>query len=316
MPQLTIRPLKPGEADLFLSYAFPRVAELWETRRDYAGLLAKRQYRPEHSWVALENGVVVGRAAWWTGQEDAHPAALDWLEAMPGPRQVEIGSAILAVAHGTMRNEDGRRPDYHLFMPPGWREVPHLREAGEARLAAARSGGLTPFVERFTYRWSAAKDGLPPRGTRLSYRGASDAEIVSTLRRILEGTMDAHDRRDIAKVGLDRAAEVQLEGLKWFPSPREWWQLAYAPTGELAGAIFPARNYSMPTIGYIGVVPEQRGQRFAYELLVEMMWRLSELAPGEEVGADTDFGNKPMAACFKRAGFRVTEEHLVWTDGD
>jgi GNAT superfamily N-acetyltransferase len=314
LPKLILRPLAPGETELFLSYSFPRVPDLWETNRDYKALLATRQYRPEHSWVALEDGVVVARAAWWCGADDTHPAALDWLEAMPGPRQVELGTALLRAAHETMRNDDGRRPDYHLFLPPGWREQPALRAWAEPRLQAARNAGLELFVERYSYRWSAAHDGLPPRGTRLTYRPADDAAVLAVLRRILPGTLDAHDRRNIDAFGLDRAAELQLEGLAWFPSPRDWWQLAYTHAGELVGLIVPARNFTMPTICYIGVVPEQRGHGYVHDLLSEMAWRLSELAPGEEVGADTDFANGPMAAAFTRAGFRTTSEHLVLSD--
>jgi hypothetical protein len=314
MPQLTIRPLAAGETDLFLSYPFPRVPGIWETRRDYPALLATRQYRPEHTWVAIEDGVVVARAAWWCGQDDERPAALDWLEAEPGPRQVELATALLREAHKVMRNDDGRRPDYHVFLPPGWREDRALRAWFESRRDAAENAGLKLFVERYTYRWSAEKDGLPARGTRLTYRQADDSAVLVALREILGGTLDAHDRHTIAEHGLDRAVEMQLEGLKWFPSPREWWRLAYTSDGELAGFIMPARNYSMPTIGYIGVVPAQRGRGYVHELLAEMSWMLAELAPGEEVGADTDFGNVRMAAAFKRAGYRITEEHLVFSD--
>ena len=316
MPQLTIRPLAAGETDLFLSYPFPRGPGIWETRRDYAALGAKGQYRPEHTWVAIEDGVVVARAAWWCGQEDETPAALDWLEAEPGPRQVELATALLLEAHKTMRNQDGKRPDYHVFLPPGWREDATLRGWFEARSQAAQNAGLQLFVERYTYRWSAAKDGLPARGTRLEYRQADDAKMLVALREILAGTLDAHDRHTIAEHGLERAAEMQLEGLEWFPSPRDWWRLAYTRDGDLAGLIIPGRNFSMPTICYIGVVPAQRGHRFVDELLAEMSWMLAELAPGEEVGADTDFANKPMAAAFKRAGYRITEEHLVLTDAE
>jgi RimJ/RimL family protein N-acetyltransferase len=72
----------------------------------------------------------------------------------------------------------------------------------------------------------------------------------------------------------------------------------------------------MPVIAYVGVVPAQRGRGYVSELLAEMMWMLSEFAPGEEVGADTDMGNVPMAAAFGRAGFRVTDERIVMTDAE
>lgn len=316
MSDLIIRPLQPGETELFLSYPFPRQPELWETARDYPALLASREYRPEHTWVAMRDGVVLARACWWSGREDERPAALDWLEAEPGPHQVELGTKLLLAAHQTMRNDDGARPDYHVFLPPGWRDHPAVRAAAEARLQAAHNAGLIPFVERFSYAWSAERDGLPARSDRLQFRPADDAQMLAALRQILDGTLDAHSRHDIASHGLERAAELQLEGLYWFPSPREWWQLAYAGSGELVGVIVPARNYTMPTIGYIGVVPGQRGHGYVNDLLAEMAWRLSELAPGEDVGADTDFANVPMAKAFTRAGFRTTDEHLVLTDAE
>ncbi|MBN9345299.1 MAG: hypothetical protein J0I48_03720 [Devosia sp.] len=316
MPELTIRPLRPGETELFLSYPFERLPGLWETARDYAALLAARQYRPEHTWVAIEAGVVVARACWWCGPDDTRPAALDWLEAMPGPRQVALGTKLLLTAHDSMRNDDGKRPDYHLFLPPGWRDNPVMRDWARARMDAAKNAGLQLFVERFSYRWSAERDGLPPRGARLDYRPADEAQLLVALREILADTLDAHDRRSIAQIGLDRAAQQQLEDLAWFPSPRDWWKLAYTKSGELAGLIVPARNHRVPVIAYIGVVPAQRGRGYVNELLAEMMWMLSEFAPGEEVGADTDMGNVPMAAAVGRAGFRVTDERIVMTDAE
>ncbi|GAB3421699.1 GNAT family N-acetyltransferase [Flindersiella endophytica] len=314
MSKLVIRPLRPGESKLFLSYPCPRLPELWETARDYEALIEAGEYRPEHTWVAIKDDVVVARACWWAGPDDERPAALDWLEAEPGPRQVELGTKLLLIAHEKMRNDEGARPDYHLFLPSGWRERPDYKAAAEARLEAARNAGLEPFVERLSYRWSAERDGLPERGDRLEFRPADDAQMLAALRDVLSGTLDAHSRRDVAKHGLDKAAELDLKNLYWFPSPREWWQLAYTASGDLAGLIIPARNYSMPTIGYIGVVPAQRGHGYVNDLLAEMAWRLSELAPGEEVGADTDVGNVPMAKAFTRAGFRNTAVRIVSSD--
>ncbi|KQU94145.1 GNAT family N-acetyltransferase [Devosia sp. Root105] len=314
MPELIIRPLRPGETELFLSYPFARQPGMWETARDYEALLASNQYRPEHTWVALRDGVVVARACFWAGREDKRPVSLDWLEAEPGPQQVELGTALLRAAHQTIRNAEGKRPDYHLFMPPGWRDDSALRSAGEARLTTAQNAGMTPFVERFTYRWSAERDGLPSRSERLEFRPADDAQALAVLKQLLVGTLDAHDRHAVAVHGIERAAELQLADLHWFPSPRDWWQLAHTKSGELVGLIVPARNYSQPTIGYIGVVPAQRGHGYVGDLLAEMTWRLSEAAPGESIGADTDFANVPMAKAFARAGFRIVEEHLVLTD--
>ena len=119
MSELDIRPLQSGETQLFLSYPFARTAGLWETARDYEALLASNEYRPEHTWIALRDGIVVARACFWAGRDDRHPMSLDWLEASPGPQQVEWSAALLRTAHQTMRNADGKRPEYHLFMPPG-----------------------------------------------------------------------------------------------------------------------------------------------------------------------------------------------------
>ena len=47
-----------------------------------------------------------------------------------------------------------------------------------------------------------------------------------------------------------------------------WWQLAFTTGGVLVGLIMPTNSLTAGTIGYIGVVPTQRGQGYGYELLV------------------------------------------------
>ena len=315
MKGLEIRPLNVGETDLFLSYPYPSTPEVgYEVRRSYAELAARNEYRPEHTWVALRDGVVVARAAWWTGPDDEQPEALDWLEAAPGAGQVELATRLLLAAHAVVRNADGERPDYHLLLPPDWRDRPDVAAAADFRFAAAANAGLQPFVERLSYRYQPKADGLPPRSERVTFRHTNDAELLLVLRSVLEGTLDAYCRRDIAVHGLDEAAAIQLRELHWFPSPSDWWRLAYDAADRLVGLIIPARNYALPTIGYIGVVPEQRGHGYVSDLLAEMAWRLAELAPGEEIGADTDVGNEPMALAFARAGFRNVAARIVMTE--
>lgn len=314
MSDLTIRPLQRGETEVFSSYPFGRVPGLWESERDYAALLAAGEYRPEHTWVAIREDVVVARACWWAGPEDERPAALDWLEAEPGPHQVQLGTRLLLAAHVQMRNDKGARPDYHLFLPPAWRNHPKIKAAAEARMETARNAGLRPFVERLSFRWSASQNPTPKGSDRLRFRTADDAQMLPALRRVLVDTLDAFSRRDIDRRGLENTAEVQLQELSWFPSPREWWQLAYTSSNEFVGLVIPARNYERPIIAYIGVVPEHRGLGYVDDLLAEALGRLSEVAPGEEVAADTDRDNVPMAKAFARVGFRKTGERIVLTD--
>lgn len=134
--------------------------------------------------------------------------------------------------------------------------------------------------------------------------------MLDALRRILVGTPDAASVRDVERYGIERAAEVALDDLGWFPAPREWWRLAYDPAGDLVGITVPTRNYTQPVIGYVGVVPEQRGHRYADDLLGYATRVLAELPDGV-IGADTDLGNAPMAASFARAGHEIIRTRMV-----
>jgi ribosomal protein S18 acetylase RimI-like enzyme len=46
-----------------------------------------------------------------------------------------------------------------------------------------------------------------------------------------------------------------------------WWQLAYAPEGELIGLVMPAEPPGFLTVFYVGVVPGMRGQGYVEDLL-------------------------------------------------
>jgi GNAT superfamily N-acetyltransferase len=164
-------------------------------------------------------------------------------------------------------------------------------------------------VERFLYRWTP-RSGLPERPGRLRFRPEpDDAVFFDALRRIHSVTLDAHALRAIEEGGLDKAAQEELDFFHWCPSPREWWQLAHTPQGELAGVHIPAHNPSGPTVGFIGVVPEQRGHGYAYDLLAECTHFLVEQGAQAVTGA-TDRGNFPMAANFTKAGYPVVSERI------
>ncbi len=295
MTDLVIRPLAAGEEHLFDTMDSPCLVGLSAFGGSYRRMLASGQYRPEWTWVALRGGTVVARAAWWAGPNDDAPEALDWFD-FTDP---VAGTALLTSAP--------MRVEYCLRLPPDWRDRPAVRAAAEAQAGVLAAAGMRLLVERYQYRWTPDR-GIPPRPGRLVYRIEPDDDaILDVLRRMNHGTLDAHARRVIAAGGVDAAAREDLAVLRWFPSPREWWRTAYTPDGDLVGLTVPARNYSDPVVGIVGVVPEQRGHGYGYDLLVECTHLLVEQG-ADRVVAATDVGNTPMAAAFVRAGYPVIQE--------
>ncbi len=294
---LIIRALAPGEADLFESLPDPGLVGFAAFGDTYSEMAAKGEYRPEWSWVALRDDVVVARAAWWGSPDDDAPKALDWFDFTDERAAVRL------------LREAPLRAEYSLKLPPGWREKPDVRVAAETRLAAASAAGLEFLVERYRYLWTP-QCGLPDRPGRLEFRPEPDDEVIlAVFRQINTGSLDAHVRRTIAASGLEASAQEQLDFLRWMPSPREWWRLAYTPAGDLVGMAIPCEHYSDPVVGYIGVVPAHRGHGYAYDLLVETTQLLAAQG-AKRIVAGTDTGNFPMAATFAKVGYAI-EQHRI-----
>ncbi|MFE2094461.1 GNAT family N-acetyltransferase [Streptomyces sp. NPDC059460] len=290
MTDPVIRALSASDAHLFDALPDPLGAREGHRRT---------QFRPDWKRVALRDGEVVARGAWWGGPDDSEPVNINWFDVAEG--EEEAGAELLRSAPWQVELE--------INLPGGWREKTDLRAGAEARFAAARAAGYELLVERFLYRWTPER-GLPERPGRLRFSAEPDDTVFfDALRRIHSVTLDAHALRAIEEGGLDQAAQEELDFFHWCPSPREWWQIAHTPEGDLAGIHIPAHNPSGPTIGFIGVVPEQRGRGYAYDLLAECTHVLVEQG-AEFVSGATDQGNFPMAANFAKAGFPVISERI------
>ncbi|MBO1335509.1 GNAT family N-acetyltransferase [Streptomyces sp. VRA16 Mangrove soil] len=297
--ELTFRALTEEDADLFHTLDDPGLVGRALIGAPYRTVAQGGQYRPDWTWVALRGDRVVARAAWWAGPGDEKPIALDWFDLADG--EEEAAAELLRRAPF--------RAEYDLPLPPDWRERPETKAAADVRMRAVEAAGMRLLVERFRYRWTPA-DGLPERPGRLEFRPEPDDEaILDVLRRVHSVTLDAHAIKAVEEGGLDQAAQEELDFFHWCPSPREWWQLAYTKDGDLVGIHVPAHNPSGPCIGFIGVVPEQRGHGYAYDLLVECTHFLVERG-AEFIAAATDDGNFPMAGNFARAGYPVEQKRI------
>jgi hypothetical protein len=146
---LVIRPLAAGEEPLFGSLADGALVGPAAFGARYADIAARGNYRPANTWVALRDGVVVARAAWWGRPQDDAPVVLDWFDFVDQDAAVRL----LRAAPGPA--------EYSLALPPGWRGRPAVAQAAQARIAAAAAVGMKPLVERYGYRWTRGC-GLPP----------------------------------------------------------------------------------------------------------------------------------------------------------
>jgi hypothetical protein len=316
------RPLADAsEFALFTSFQEP-TSGVGARSRTFAEYVAAGDYLPEHVWIAERDGVVVARAAFWRPEGSPVPESVDYFDFVPGPDGVAIGAALLSAAYRVVappgysspRHRNGGRPDYHLFLPADWRDRPDARRDAEDRIAAAELAGLTRFVERLNLRW-IPDYGLADRPGRLRFEPAADRheDLVTTIMRVNESTLDAQFRRDIARVGARAAVEALLAEVETAPGAvgRDWWRLAYAPgTDDIVGFVLPALS-PFPTLYYLGVVPGHRGHRYSDDLVIEAMHIFT--AAGESTAYDnTDVGNTPMAASFARCGYRVVGHRMIF----
>ncbi len=237
MTDLVIRALTTSDAHLFHALQDASLVGRGAFGHRYAPVAEGGEYRPDWTWVALRDDTVVARAAWWAAPDDTAPVALDWFDFADG--EEEAGAELL--------RRSPLRAEFSLLVPPGWREMPEVRAAAEARIDAARAAGMEVLVERYRYEWTPDCP-LPERPGRLTFRPEpDDAVILDVLRRCHSVTLDAHARRAIAGPGgLDAAAQAELDIFHWFPSPREWWQLAFTPDGEVAGSMCPRTTRTDP----------------------------------------------------------------------
>ncbi|WP_051839258.1 GNAT family N-acetyltransferase [Streptomyces sp. NRRL F-5126] len=313
-----LRPLA-DESELPLFTSLPYVLD-----EELAGDLDAGRRHTSWLWMALHDGRVVARAGWWARQRGDGPMLLDVFDidadtgadngAGTGPG---IGAALLEAAMAQLFPDGRPRPDYGRYLTPGWHEDREEARAVAVRTEALARTGARPLVERLRLEWVPAAE-VPAASARLRFREvACRAELVELMTSVLDGTLDAHSRRDLAAMSAERCAREQYDGeLARYRSPRQWWRVATLPTGEPVGFVVPARNAYGPIIAYLGVLPAHRGRGYADDVLAEGT-RVLAASGARRVRASTDVANAPMAAAFARAGYETFQRELTmeWAQG-
>ncbi|WP_333767018.1 GNAT family N-acetyltransferase [Streptomyces sp. IBSBF 2435] len=307
---LTVRPIAgPEELGLFSRLPYVLNDEL-------ADDLAQGRRRPEWMWVALRGGRLLARAAWWSRTGERDPLFLDVLDlddSAADPDLLDVAEHLVRAATAKVVPAGSRPPEYNRFVPADWRDHPAATRAVEDRMAVLERTGARLLVERLRLEWRPGTP-VPAPGGRLAFRRVRDAEeIVTLMTAVLDGTLDAHSRADLAAMTPREAALTHYEGeLALYTSPRDWWRIATLPGGDPVGFVVPARNSYHPVIAYIGVLPAHRGKGCVDDLLAEGT-RILAAHDSPRIRAATDLGNVPMARAFERAGYVNFERTVTMT---
>ena len=304
---LVSRPITgAGELDLFCALTYTLDHEL-------ADDLARGLRRPTWMWVALRGGRLVARAAWWGSTDAAAPSLLDVLDITDDTDRIDVGVHLLSAALSEIIPLGSRRPEYIRFIPPDWRDHVGSRQVVEDRMAVVSRAGAQLVAERFRFECRPGTPIAAPAG-RVAFRAiADDAEMVDLMALVMDGTLDAHSRQDLARMSArDSAVRHFEEELARYRSPRQWWRVATLPGGEPVGFVIPARNNYGAIIGYLGVLPAHRGNGYINEILAEGT-RILAAHNVPRIRASTDLGNVPMAEGFARAGWVNFERSISMT---
>ncbi|MGW5361507.1 GNAT family N-acetyltransferase [Actinopolymorpha pittospori] len=307
---LTTRPIAgPDELDLFNHLPYVLNDEL-------ADDLAHGRRRPEWMWVALRGDHLVGRVAWWTRPGRDTPYLLDVLDlddALPSPDRIEVGTRLLAAATAATIPTGSDLPAYTRFVPPDWRADVATAGAVEDRMRILEHAGARLFVERLRLEWRPDAQVPEPTG-RLVFRPVHDAEeLLALMTSVLDGTLDAHSRDDLARMSPREAAVSHYENeLARYASPRDWWRVATRPDGEPVGFVIPARNSYNPIIAYLAVLPQHRGNGYIDDILAEGT-RVLAAQDVPRIRASTDVANVPMAKAFQRGGYLAFGGEITMT---
>ena len=264
------------------------------------------RFRPEWIWLAEDGGQVLARALWWGRADSERPLALDCLQVRSTATDpVAVATGLLEAGHAAL----GTRPLYNLSLPADWDGRSELAEAVAWRREAGLRTGLSREIRRLRYEWTPAA-GLPEAGSRLTFREGSDDEFLEAFVRVSAGSLDEATRDELRTKDARQLAEEDTRFYLDCPGERSWWRLAELPDGTLAGLAVPSATPYHRNVGYLGVVPEQRGKGLIDEILAEIT-RFHAAEGAERITATTDTTNVPMAGAFDRARYDVTEIRLV-----
>lgn len=266
--------------------------------------------QPRWSQVAIDDaGNVIGRALWW-GRDHHSPIALEvWDVIADHAEPAAILSALLERGHAALAARDIAVPLPHAMrVPVAWRDNAAVARDVHTKIKAAAGVGLGQHNERWQFQWGRGTS-VPAPSSRLRFERADDDTFVSLFARAAQGSLDVMTRRMLATTDALSLARHEFDYYRSCPGERDWWRLAYDQHGSVVGIAIPSATPTNRNVGYLAVLPEHRGCGYVDDLL-GFITAFHAASGAERITATTDAVNTPMAAAFKRNGYRCMETRI------
>lgn len=298
-----VRSISPAEVDTFAAVGphslgtegFAQyIRELWQLGVS----------RPDACFIVEDGSQIVGRVLYRGSTGDVNFTGLSL------PWQADyLTMGTLLFRESLQRVHAAGAQILEAFIPSAWPYADQARDLMQhLRL---------PLIQT-KFRYVGAADAVPD--SRLIFRTLDEVgedTFIEAIRRSSTGTLDALDQLQLKAMGAEAHARAYFDVLKTeFEFHPAWWLAAYTPAAELVGHVVgvPYNLHRQEgAIGYIGVVPEQRGHRYGDELLRAGMQAM-HAAGVTTVIADTDLQNVPMQQSFERCGYQRTDTTWVYRE--
>lgn len=305
---ITVRRIPSEDLPAFL--AFPDHPA--SVRNDIAAYLDKMftqgAMRQDWCFVLEVQGKIAGRLAFWTlpGSKQATDLVL-WELPWKETECVSLGSHFLHEVFTLMAGNLSEKIGYVLdspSSPPHWQMDPQERR----NVLEALGFRISRETNRFEWHAPIETTAIPSNEAHdpIAYRSlpeVGEAAFVDAIMRVSQFTHDQQITEERLEKGPLAQAQEMFQDLQQMKYEPEWWQLAYTAKNELIGFLMPTVSPTFATIGYIGVLPEQRGHGYIDRLLKQATDVLVQ-AGETYIRADTDIKNTPMAKAFLRAGYQ------------
>jgi ribosomal protein S18 acetylase RimI-like enzyme len=137
------------------------------------------------------------------------------------------------------------------------------------------------------------------------------SEIIELIEKTSQNSADSQIKLYRQQLGGIADAELTLGMMESLSHEPLWWRVALAPKGEPLGIVLPVWAFGEMVIGFIGVVPENRGRNIASFLLFEA-WSVIRLQGHSTICAEADEQSVPMHRALEKSQFSRRSQKQEW----